>query len=162
MVLRAGPQHMPSNNVLLGMVLMVYLLVGGIYLSLSGVPAPLAFALTLADFLLLTALATGLLNFRKQANRIRQTLTCLYGTNAIISVLAMPLAIASQREVIGTEAALLSLIILVWSLAVLGHILKSALDLSRAAGMAIAIFYWLFMMQFYGWALQRFAESPIN
>ncbi len=144
LLLRQGPQDLPPGPSVLLATLTLYLLTASLSISLGdGGGSPT----------LLLLLATGLpmvlvwivLRLKSRVSRWEQTLSALYGTSALLSLLSLPLNLQA-----GTEPAppvvLLSLLIFLWSFAVDAHIWRHALETSFAAGLAVAMI--LFMISF--------------
>ncbi|MGA7799338.1 MAG: hypothetical protein WCC36_00870 [Gammaproteobacteria bacterium] len=143
-LLRAGPQDLPASEVLLALALLAYLAVN-VALSLLSWPLRQALAVSLTDLLVLSLFAWAALQWRGKPARFRQTLTALAGTGTVLGLLALPTVaalMAAHRA--GGGSGLLGLAwlaLLVWSLVVLGHILRHALALSFATGIALGVLY---------------------
>ncbi|NDY95565.1 hypothetical protein [Wenzhouxiangella limi] len=141
LLLRLGPQDLPPGPSVLLATLTLYLVTASLSISLGdGAGSPT----------LLLLLATGLpmllvwivLRLKSRVSRWEQTLSALYGTSALLSLLSLPLNLQ-----VGAEPAppivLLSLVIFLWSFAVDAHIWRHALDTSFAAGLAVAMIMFL-------------------
>jgi len=156
MRLRAGPEHMPNSAVFMAGLLGVYLIVGLTYLSIGTIPLSTALTLTLIEAAGVSSLVAGLLAIKAFPARIVRTLTAVYGTGILFSLMAMPLAFLNTFENAAqiTIGGLLGLLLLGWSLAVFAHVLRRALELGMGGGFAIAVVYWLCIMRVYAWFLQ--------
>ena len=150
-LLRRKPQDLPASSALFGLVLGVALL-GGLLLSVSaGASLVAAVGQTLLDLLLMLAvLHLALKALNKQA-RYLQAATALVGADAVIGLVAL-LPVSLMRPVdTGAEpggdlvfAGLLFLGLVVWSVLVVGHILRHTFDLTLAQGVVIAIAFDVF------------------
>lgn len=151
-LLRRKPQDLPASPVLFAAVLAVAVL-GGLLLSVtagSGVVGALAQSL-LDLLLLLGVLHLALKALDKQA-RYLQTATALLGADAVIGFVALvPVGLAAPAAGAGAEpgaelllAGLMFLALVAWSVLVVGHILRHALDLSLAQGIVIAVAFDVF------------------
>jgi len=150
-LLRRNPQDLPASTTLFGLVLAVAV-VGGLLLSITaGASLAAGLAQTLLDLLLMLGvlhLATKALN--KQA-RYMQTATALVGADVVIGLVALLPVSLAQPVATGTEpgadvllAGLMFLVLVGWSVLVVGHILRHAFDLSLAQGVVIAIAFDVF------------------
>lgn len=146
-LLRQTPQDLPASGLLLGLALGAYTLSGALVSNVT-LPAGTAVLAALTDTALLAGLTAGALHLQHLQGRLSQTLTALAGTGAILAVLAIPLTgWLSRVQEAGADSSLprlLLLLLLGWSLAVAGHILRHALSTIFALGLVLAvIFYWI-------------------
>jgi hypothetical protein len=143
-LLRAGPADLPASQALLGLALVTYATVGVLVLT-PGSGLGGAVVQSVADVALLIVLLRVGLQLRRVPERFNQTLAALAGTGAMIGFAAWPLiATLHAADVRGELAPLPSLLLLglfLWSLAVIGHVLRHALVLSYAAGVLVATVY---------------------
>jgi hypothetical protein len=150
-LLRRNPQDLPASTTLFGLVLAVAV-VGGLLLSLTaGASLAAGLAQTLLDLLLMLGvlhLATKALN--KQARYV-QTATALVGVDVVIGLVALLPVSLAQPVATGAEpgagvllAGLMFLVLVGWSVLVVGHILRHAFDVSLAQGVVIAIAFDVF------------------
>ena len=139
-LLRMAPQDLPASSFLLVFSLAAHYLLG---VMLYAVSAPLQQAL-LASAIgtgLLVIFAQSLLMLRGYATRSSQTLTALAGTDVVLGMIALPLTLIIQY---GNELALIALLwfgLVIWSVVITAHILRHALSLPMAAGVALSIAY---------------------
>lgn len=135
-LLQRGPQHLPDSQQLLLLSAAVYLVTGW------PVAAELPIALFI-DTALLLAWCLGLLAFYELKNRWRQTLTAMFGTGILFNIFTMlvVLSIDLGMPLVIWSSALV--IVLLWAVAVHGHILAQALDKSFGFGIALAVTYFL-------------------
>ena len=143
-LLRAGPQDLPAAPVFLGLVLAGYVLVDILISRINFAPG-VAIAVSLLDTLLLATFVQLVLRIRAKPERFNQTLAAVAGTGLLLGLLAVPviqgLSAAQLADQTASGLALLWLAILVWSLLVLGHILRHALDVKLATGIGIGVLY---------------------
>ncbi len=139
---RNGPQHLPASIWLRNSTLIGYFLIG-VALSISIEPSVDSLLATLFDTLFLALLAVAPLQLLGKRERINQTLSAIYGSGILFNLAITPLAIiylAMDKQagpLLATAITTLGL----WNLAVLGNILRHALNLPLIAGIAIAITY---------------------
>lgn len=155
LILRAGPQDIPYSPALLRLSIAAYVglaalsevLVHGVFMALmQGV---------------LVAAATGgfivlLLQFKRRMARSVQTLTAYFSSQCVLAGMQMPAAVSlapirrqlldnpemleqAQPPAIPALPALAALLIFVWSLMVVTHILRNALDVGVGLGLGLAI-----------------------
>jgi hypothetical protein len=141
-LLRAGPQDLPASSLLLILFTLLNVLVGWVMIIDARSGAFIALAETLFESgVLLAVLYFGLAS-RKRLARFYQAATALMGSGLLLGLLAMPLVSWSQRSE-SSEAGILLLVLIVWSLVVMGHILRHTLDISFNLGLGIAVLYTL-------------------
>ena len=97
----------------------------------------------LLDTFFLALLVVGSLWLVSKRERINQTLAAIYGSGVLFNLAIAPLAIIylSMDKQAGPLLATGITALGLWNLAVLGNILRYALNLPLIAGMAIAITY---------------------
>ena len=144
-LLRATPQQLPASPVLFWLSVVAELLAGTLLISGARAGVFAALLETLVDVLLLLLLLYLALQARNLTARFLQSATALLGASALLSLLAMPLLALSSSGGEGSGlaalAALLLLALIIWNMVVLGHILRHALRLSFAIGIALAFAY---------------------
>lgn len=144
-LLRLGPQHLPASPILLLVSLLLNLLVG--VLMMTGANADPLQAITESLFeiaLMLSALYLALKSYNKMA-RFYQTASAMMLSGVMIGLLSLPLVAWNQRSQ-STESALLLLLLIFWSILVLGHILRHAFSIPLNIGIAVAVIYTLFSL----------------
>lgn len=138
--LRAAPQDLPvSRSVMLG-ALVVYA-TAGVLGVLDVLTLENAIVAAAVDTLLLAAVTHLVLQWRRLENRLAQTLTALAGCGALLSLLAWGAA-GLVREAFQPEW--IWAVFLVWYTLVFGHILRHALSITLAAGVAASLLYLIF------------------
>ncbi len=146
---RAKPQDLPRSRFLLA-VTMGATLVTNIPLlipHLHGVGTVLA--ASLLDLFLMYIFLRGGLYLMEMEERFLQTAAALYGTGAVLNLPALMLEmmlLGEQIDAISALGGLLRLALWVWSLAVIGHILRHALNVRLAVGVVIAVIYTMLLM----------------
>ncbi|HCK82268.1 MAG TPA: hypothetical protein PK880_01570 [Candidatus Competibacter sp.] len=150
---RKAPQDVPASTPLLKMCLLAYALSGLLVLLIS---APVAVALlqTLLDMALLGGLLYLGLTLRRHPQRFAQTLGALTGSGALLGSLALPLMFWISQQ--GREGdielpSLLLLGLMVWSIAVMAHILRHAFETSIWQGALYALGYTFLSWTLTGW-----------
>ena len=140
-LLRQGPQDLPTSGILLTIALTTYTVMSIVWSKIS-LNATSALLSGLLDTVLLVVLSGALLYAQRRKARLIQTLTALAGTGAIITFLALPvsgwLQGADHAAGEGKFAVLLLLVLMGWSLAVVGHIFRHALSVSYFFGLVLA------------------------
>lgn len=140
--LRAAPQDLPYSRFLMLLCIGSYALVGLGVASLDQNTA-LALLSTAVDTSLLLALAWLGLWVRDYRTRTLQTITALTGTGTLFGLLGWPLIAWLQQigENTPSSLALLLLALIIWNMAVIGNILRHALDLPLWLGTGVALLY---------------------
>jgi len=137
---KRGPQDTPASNVLLGLAVLAYMIVGVVLLGLEG-NWPGAAIEAVAEGLMLFGFLYLSLYLCKKLSRLRQTATALYACDALISAAAVPLL---GWLVVTPEAKavyILLTFLMLWHLAVVGHILRHALAIPFFFGVGLAFGY---------------------
>jgi hypothetical protein len=143
-LLRAAPQDLPASPVLLALALIANLLVGTLLAVRSSLGLVLSATASLVEIVLMLAVLRLALNWRGRGARFQQTATAVMGSSTLISLLVLPLlglGNASTGSDLATLAVLLRVALVIWSLVVLGHILRHAFDIALGLGIAIGVLY---------------------
>lgn len=142
---RLGPEHLPDSGFLLGLTLVVYLAVQVPLAWVAYGPSDAIVTTIGVSALLLIGFLWALLSLTGYRPRFRQTLTALLGTSALLSFLSIPFSLWREATLDGQPASALPnvfiLAIMLWSLAIDGHILSRALSRPFAIGLTVAIAY---------------------
>lgn len=144
--LRAGPQDLPASDIVfLGSI------TAAVAASLLAVralfPLDLALARIGLDLLLQAAFVVGALHWRGHPARFRQTYAALCGTGALLVLLIWPLVDILRDRGPGETLSGLAVIglfgVYAWSVAVIAHILRHALDLRMPPAVLLALGYFI-------------------
>ena len=141
-LLRANPQDVPAAGFLFRAALAGYFLSS---MAVLAVQAPLTVALGHAGLgtLVLMALVTLLLRLRGGADRFGQTLTALTGSGVVLNVLALPVMYVFVQSRIHDDVSgmptIFLLLMILWSLAIFGHIMRHAMNISLLAGVLLGV-----------------------
>ncbi|HHH39477.1 MAG TPA: hypothetical protein ENK50_07875 [Sedimenticola sp.] len=145
-LLRAGPQQLPASRFLLLLTLLLSLVTGTLVL-VEGFGLFPALAAQALDLLLLLGLMRAALIVRGMGARFLQAGTALFGSSVLINLLVMPLQLAIGDDPAASGfselAVLLYLVLLLWSVVVMGHILRHAFEIRLAAGILLSLGYFL-------------------
>lgn len=143
-LLRAAPQDLPDSSALVGLAFIANVLVGALLIVGARMGPMLSFLESLLEVaLMLLVLRTGLTLRRRQA-RFDQTATAVMGSSSLIGLVALPLLNLGTGEGEGSAlGAILLLGLIVWSMVVLGHIIRHAFDLLLGQGIIIGVLYTL-------------------
>ncbi|MDS4028464.1 MAG: hypothetical protein RKO66_00080 [Candidatus Contendobacter sp.] len=150
---RKGPQDVPAGMALLKLCLLGYGL-SGLALLLLSTPAPVAILQILLDLVLLAGLLHLALLARRHPQRFEQTLSALTGTGTLMGLLALPVMVWIVRQGPSGDTqlpALLWLGLMAWSITVMAHILRQALDIPVWAGALGALGYTFLSWMLTGW-----------
>jgi len=140
-LLRQGPQVLPASTFLLWLVLGAHWATG-VLLGLFSFPVVEAMLSALAGTLIMAAVVHTLLLLYRQHHRLVQTLTALAGCEVLLGLLGLPptaLFFAGAQDI----AAMLSLLILGWNIAIAAHIFRHAVGVTLGMGFFYAIVYTL-------------------
>ncbi|AKS40655.1 hypothetical protein [Wenzhouxiangella marina] len=144
LLLRLGPQDLPAGRSTLLFCVTAYVAITAINLG-RGEPHPQPVLVLLLAVGLPLLLVWIVLKLRHRPARWEQTLSALFGTSALLSILTLPLSLAMSGSAANPLAFLL-LLSFFWSFAVDAHIWRSALEISFAAGLAVAVLMFLFSL----------------
>lgn len=141
-LLRAKPQDLPTSNRLMLVALAAYGLTDilGVLdiVSIEGAAQAAA-----VDMLLLVAVTQLALRWRNLESRFPQTLSALAGCGALLAFLAWAAA-GLTREWIAPQWVWAPF--LLWYTLVFGHVLRHALSMALAAGVAASLLYLILSM----------------
>ncbi len=102
---------------------------------------------SLTDTAMLAVLTLSLLYLQGLTARVLQTLAALAGTGTVVAVLALPPVYWLPAHPEQAELSIANLLILglvVWSLVIMGHIIRHALSTRLFVGLLAAMmFYWV-------------------
>ena len=148
-----GPQDNPASTLLLGLAIVANLVVA-IAMSLFEVSWAEALMQSVMGVLLLAGFLWLALYLTGKRPRFLQTATAVFGADTLISLVAVPLLIWGRLAPDAKGVVAIPLLFLIlWQMAVIGHILRHALSISFVAGLGLALTYTVasyeIMMTFY-------------
>ncbi len=138
-----GPQDLPSSQGLLVVTLLLYLLMSTIIAGFELSPAMATFYAAL-DAALLLGMIRMMLWVRDLWPRYQQTTIALLGSGVVFGFMAVPLLWWRLQYGDPAEAflpVLLIIVLMVWNVAVVGHILRHALDVPFYVGVGLSLLY---------------------
>ncbi len=141
---RCGPQDLPYSTVLFYLTLAAYLSMDFV-LSVQDLSFGDALLASIVDATVLLSFSGVLLWMRSLTARMIQTFSALLGSSTLLGIIALPLL--SWQLALGTDSpdiilpSFLLLAILIWNLAVVGHILRHALSSTTGVGIGLALLY---------------------
>jgi len=153
-LLRAKPQDLPVSRMLLGLVIAANIVVG--VLAFSDLYGSILRALmaSVVENLFFLAVLGLLLYFKGLFPRFNQSATALLGSSTLLAIILIPLYSmgggAADHSAMALVADLGALLLLIWSLMVMGHILRYTLDVPLGRGISLAIVYFLSSSLFVG------------
>jgi hypothetical protein len=136
-----GPRDVPASKALLAFVIAANLGVG-LALSLLETAWLDSFIQSVVGILMLAGFLWIALYFSGKLSRLLQTATAAFGCDTLISAIAVPFLLWSRLagDSGGVVEVLITLLVL-WQVAVVGHILRHALSASFMAGFGLAFMY---------------------
>jgi hypothetical protein len=144
-LLRANPQDMPASQALLSITFICNVLAGLLLIGdVRPHPATALFESFLGATLLLSTLWV-MLSLSKMRARFTQSATALMGSGLLLSLIALPLLVlagSSQSE--PNLAGVLLLLLVMWSIIVLGHIVRHTFTLPLSAAIGVSLLYTIF------------------
>lgn len=137
--LRLGPQDLPSGNRVLLTCLGLYALITSVSLMNSARDIHPALLLAIA-MVVPIVLAWIVLKWRGLTARWEQTVSALFGSSAVLSIISLPLNLLSGDQPTALPALVL-LVVFFWSFAVDAHIWRHALNVAYSTGLAVAAIF---------------------
>jgi hypothetical protein len=148
---RQGPEDLPDSQPLLILAAAAYVLVDTVVILLL-YPREALLPLLLVDVGFLTLWSMGVLRLFGHGARLKRTLTALFGAGALLQVLAFPLsawpAFGIPIEIPLVVRIAVSLGILLWSVAVYGHVFSSSLTRPLGIGLLFSVVYFIVIYEF--------------
>ncbi|OQX31149.1 MAG: hypothetical protein B0D96_00640 [Candidatus Sedimenticola endophacoides] len=159
-LLRAPPQALPASGFLLWLTALLALLSGTLAGGFRVGGMDTALVAQALELLALALLLRAGLAVRGHRGRFTQAASALFGSVVVINLALLPVQLMMGADpaasFIGQLGVLLFLLLLVWSLVVLAHILRHALDTDFVVGSLFSIGYFLFM----NWLVQLLFTVP--
>lgn len=151
LLLRGGPQNLPTSYPLLGAVVTIFIACSTVLFKLQGMTGVLPLLQALVSFAVLAGYVHTVLRLRNFSNRLPQTLTALVIAGCAFSLLAYwPISMllphmVQMREGSDVQAplgpTLLVLVLGAWSLTVQAHILRVAMEIRLVAALGVVLLY---------------------
>jgi len=142
LLLRRSPQIIPHSTLLLDVVLLLHLVMGTISAALF-IPFDEALLVAALDTLLIAALSHLLLTLYGLTHRSVQVITAIAGCELVLGIVSLPLYfwILSVSKAEAAIPMLLYIVLLGWNIAMVAHIYRHALQVSKLLGFLYAIGY---------------------
>ena len=144
-LMRATPQQLPASTALFWLVSTAYWLVSVMLVVKVPLTLPAAAGASLLDILSLLGVLRLALQVTGRTARFTQAATALLGSSFLFGMAALPLlswGVDGQGRAV-PGVAMVQLLLAVWSLMVMGHILRHTFEISQGRGLAIAVLYTL-------------------
>jgi len=147
---RRGPEELPASTFLLVLVLAASLLAAFAALQLAP-PLEQRAALLLAfDTAVYGGFIWGVLKAFDHGPRFKQTATALFGTDALLNLLSLPLLLWTRGlDSVGaatTAPTIFRLLLIAWSIDIAGYVLSRGIGRPYVLGVSIMIGYVLLMI----------------
>ncbi len=138
---KIGPAEMPAGFNLMLLSAAIYLVstILAEHIELNWLDASLVGVLEVGIFI---AILAGLLALRGQGARLMQTITAMTSTGTVMGLLGLPLftkALADDPAEIGSGMLLLLLIFVLWSLMIIAHVLRHAMEIKPGLAAVISV-----------------------
>lgn len=144
LLIRRGPRDAPASGASLCLLGALYLL-SSVLVARADVGSEQAFVIGLVDLAVTTTVFALVLAIRGRDHRVVQTLCAVFGTGILFSIPNLALVELFKATSSGDAVrGLLSLgyyALLAWQVFVMGHILRSAIDVQLWTGVTIAMSY---------------------
>lgn len=142
---RRGPEDLPASVFLFQLVLFAYVLIGTLSAAIYWRGAGQIALQVGLDLVLFFGFFWTVLGVYRKPERRLQTFIALLGTGGLLSALAIPLHLWRQAAGADQSTAMLPalglFLLLLWSLAVTGHILHHALEIPYLGSVLLAMGY---------------------
>lgn len=146
---RRGPDTLPASTFLLGLALGAHLFVAAVTFKLAKSLPLMVVAAFAINTVLGVLLTWALLRAFERERRFKQTITALFGINALMNALTLPILLwARSLEQSGSDtlmAEVLFTIVLIWGIDVTGFIFGRAIERPYFLGFAFSLGFWLLL-----------------
>lgn len=137
---KKGPQDIPCSAMLLRLSILAYGLISYLLIQLSA--NNFKALLQVATEIIITIVFTGLmLTATKKISRFVQTACSLFGTDALISLCAMPVIASLTINSANTLALFAMLAMMIWHWLVTAHIIRHAINQTFTFSLGLAFLY---------------------
>jgi hypothetical protein len=139
---RANAEQLPYSYFLMMLCIITYMMTG-MAVSLINLSISKSILIVVVDTAMLLSFIYTALWIRSFFNRAIKTITAIAGTNTLFTIVGLPLAMAlnNQPKDQASIFSVMYLILAIWNVGVLGHILRSALNMPSWVGITIALMY---------------------
>ena len=141
---RRKPQDLPQSIELLIVCLVTYILINFL-VGLNTSTTLRAIQASFLETLFISMITVIILKLNKHTERWLKTLMAIMGTGCVISLLALPLFIGiftlDAGKAVQSVILMVYLVLLVWNIAIMGHILRHALETTMGVGVLFALIY---------------------
>lgn len=124
------------------MLLVLNLILGTLLAVVAEIDPSLGLLESLFEIALMLGVLYLALRLARKLGRFSQTAIAVLLYELLLTLLALPLVAWYQRTA-STESGLLMLVLIFWSIVVLGHILRHAFEVDLNLGIAAAVLYTL-------------------
>ena len=146
---RRGPDILPASTFLLGLALGAHLFVAAVTFKLADTLPPAVVAAFAINNVLDVLLTWALLRAFERERRFKQTVTALFGINALLNALTLPILLwARSLEQSGSDITIVQVlftIVLLWGIDITGFIFGRAIERPYFLGLAFSIGFWLLL-----------------
>lgn len=143
-LLRRAPQDLPASVPLFTIVIFLSVVIGAVGVS-DVISGTASIAAAMLDAIIVLVLLRLVLMIQNHSPRFLQTATAVFGSSAVLGMIALPLQLvagdASGENAIAPIVSIAYLMLLVWVQLVIGHILRHALNVSLTLGVGLALTY---------------------
>jgi CDP-diglyceride synthetase len=140
---RRGPDSLPASTFLLGLAAAVYLVLLSLSVQLGRDASPLLLAAFLFETVLGALFVWSLLRAFALERRLKQTLTALFGIDALMTALSLPILLSARSlEESGSDPGLPQLIYIavsIWNIDVWGFVVGRAIGRPYFLGLAFVV-----------------------
>ena len=145
-LLRARPQDLPASSVVFALTAALNVVVGALLVVGAQLGPLLALSESLFEVGLMLAVLRLALIWQGKSARFPQTASAIMGSSALLGLVALPLlSIGSGED--ASLGGLLLLMVVVWSIVVMGHIVRHAFELTLGQGSIVALLYTIVSFQ---------------
>jgi hypothetical protein len=139
---KKGPQDVPFSLWLLGAMIIFDVVVSFLMASLHA-DWVAALLQAIESVVLVVGFSWLMLNLAQKRERSNQTTSAFLGTDALISFIALPGMASMMVGSVAELAFMVIIALMIWHLAVTGHIIRNALGQSWAFSLGLAFLYLL-------------------
>ena len=146
-LLRAKPQDLPASQALFMLTFLINAVVGLMLIGDARSHPLLALLESVTEAIMMLVLLRFFLQLRQLQARFLQTAAALMGSGLMLGLVALPLLVLAGRG--GPEgdpglAGMMLLMLVMWSMVVLGHILRHAFEIPLFLAVGLGVLYTLF------------------